>query len=111
MTSMEIIRTLVCDTTVLGTHKTRSKKGIKSQALTVYKLDVCCIVNNNFMLSSVLEFESIKAVLFINNKHNKIYHYIIHYKMSLEKVQPKVRFKKYFLVLQTHHLLNYHCKL
>lgn len=108
---MEIIRTLVCDTRVLGTHKTHSKKGIKSQALTVYKLDVCCIVNNYFMLSSAFKFKSIKAALFINNKHNKLYDYIITYKISLEKVQPKVRFKKYFLVLQTQHLLNYYHKL
>lgn len=70
MTNMEIIRTLVCDTRVLGTHKNHSKKGIKSQALTVYKLDVCCIVNNYFMLSSALKFKSIKAALLMNNKHN-----------------------------------------
>lgn len=93
---MEIIRTLVCDTRVLGTHKTHSKKGIKSQALTVYKLDICC---NYCMFSSALKCESIKASLFINNKHNKLYAYIISCKINLEKVQPKVRFKKYFLVL------------
>lgn len=93
---MEIIRTLVCDTSVLGTRKTHSKKGIKSQALTGYKLDVCCIVNSYFMLSSALKFRSIKAALLIHNKHNKLYDYIISYKISLEKVQPKVRFKKIF---------------
>lgn len=95
---MEIIRTLVCDTRVLGTHKTRSKKGIKTQALTVHKLDACCIVNNYFMFSSVFKFKSIKAALLINNKHNKLYD-DISFKINLEKVQPKVRHKKYFLVL------------